>query len=185
MGVPQDAAALTEIAARQRLRGLSGFSNHSDRPAAVIFRVNTRGFIELACVAGCLACSAAVPATQHNSDPAETARLKFEAFDRHDAAAIQEIYGTNAVLHSPDYPELTGNAPIADTYRGLFAAIPDAKDVVQSSAVVGDKVYVQFILTGHFGGAADKPIHAPIMSIYTIKAGHIIADTTYYDRKVP
>jgi len=36
-----------------------------------------------------------------------------------------------------------------------------------------------------FGGDATKPIHAAIISIYTVKAGHIIADTTYYDRKTP
>lgn len=147
--------------------------------------MKTTGFMGLACLAGCLACNAASPAPQGQSGPAETVRLKFEAFDRHDVATIQDIYGADAVLHSPDYPELVGNAPIADTYRRIFAAIPDAKDVVQSSVVIGDKVYAQFVLTGHFGGAADKPIHAPIMSIYTVKDRHIVADTTYYDRKAP
>jgi hypothetical protein len=147
--------------------------------------MRTTGFIGLSCLTGCLACNAALPAPQDQSGPAETVRLKFEAFDRHDAAGIQSIYGTDAVLHSPDYPNLVGNGPIADTYRRIFGAIPDAKDVVMSSDVIGDKVYAQFVLTGHFGGDATKPIHAAIISIYTVKAGHIIADTTYYDRKTP
>jgi ketosteroid isomerase-like protein len=147
--------------------------------------MKTTGFMGLACLAGCLAANSALPAPQDQSDPAATVRLKFAAFDRHDAAAMQDIYGTDAVLHSPDYPDLAGNGPIADTYRRLFAAIPDAKDVVVSSDVIGDKVYAQFVLIGHFGGDATKPIHAPIISVYTVKAGHIIADTTYYDRKAP
>lgn len=128
-----------------------------------------------ACLVGCSACAST----------AETVHLKFAAFDRHDAAAIQDIYGADAVLHSPDYPELKGNGPIADTYRKIFSYVPDAKDQVQSLDVVGDKVYVQFLMTGHLGGVADKPIRAAIISIYTVKGGRIVADETYYDRKAP
>lgn len=116
---------------------------------------------------------------------AEAVRLKFEAFNRHDAAAIQNLYAPDAVLHSPDYPDLMGNVPIADTYRRLFDAIPDAKDNVQSLGTSGDKVYAEFVLTGHFKGAADKALNVRIMSIYTVKNGEIVLDSTYYDRKSP
>jgi len=135
------------------------------------------------CVAGSVACAAAAAAD--TDDAAKTVQRKFAAFNAHDAAAIQDIYGADAVLHSPDYPELKGNGPIAGTYRQLFAAIPDAKDEVQTVDVAGDRVYVQFLLTGHWGGAPDKAVHARIMSIYTVADGHITADTTYYDRKAP
>lgn len=145
--------------------------------------MKVKHLMALACLAGCTACAGTAPAPSVEVGAAETVHLKFAAFDRHDAAAIQDVYGADAVLHSPDYPELTGNRPIADTYRKLFSFIPDAKDEVQSFDVVGDRVYAQFALTGHLGGAADKPIRVPIMSIYTVKDGHIVADTTYYDRK--
>lgn len=118
-----------------------------------------------------------------NSRPATVVQSKFAAFDRHDADAIQSLYAVDALLHSPDYPELRGNGPIADTYRGLFKAIPDAKDEVQSLDVSGEKVFAQFILTGHWQGAADKPVSVRILSVYTVQGGHIVADTTYYDRK--
>lgn len=138
-----------------------------------------------ACLAGVAACAATAPTPVDQGDAAKTVRQKFAAFDQHDAPAIQDIYGTDAVLHSPNYPELKGNGPIAATYRQLFAAIPDAKDEVQSFDAIGNKVYVQFLLTGHWGGAPDKGVHARIMSIYTVADGHIVADTTYYDRKAP
>jgi ketosteroid isomerase-like protein len=113
----------------------------------------------------------------------DAVQQKFSAFNRHDAAAIQGIFAADAVLHSPDYPELTGNAQIADTYRGIFAAIPDAQDDIQDLGASGDKVYVQFIMSGHLKGAQDKPLKVRIMSVYTLKDGHIVEDSTYYDRK--
>ena len=118
-------------------------------------------------------------------DPVATVRLKFMAFDRHDAAAIQGIYADDAVLHSPDYPNLAGNAPIADTYRRLFDAIPDARDKVQSLDRSANKVYVQFVLTGHLKGAPDRAVKVRIMSVYTVQGGRIVEDVTYYDRKTP
>ncbi|GGF02007.1 hypothetical protein GCM10011611_04390 [Aliidongia dinghuensis] len=116
--------------------------------------------------------------------PIETVQHKFDAFNRHDADAIEGAYAVDATLHSPDDPNLSGNKPIADTYRKLFAAIPDAKDNITLIESVGPHVYVQFSLTGHWGGAEDKPIVARLMSVYTVKNGHIAEDDTYYDRKI-
>lgn len=137
----------------------------------------------LACLAAVSSCAHNVPAPRGQADAEMTVRQKFAAFNNHDADAIQSIYGANAMLHSPDYPGLTGNVPIAGTYRQLFAAIPDARDEIQTFDTIGDKVYVQFTLTGHWQGVPDKPLQVRIMSVYVVKDGHIADDTTYYDRK--
>lgn len=147
--------------------------------------MKTAYMIALVCSASCILSTSGFADTDGSGANLDTIRQKFAAFNKHDADVIQGIYATDAVLHSPDYPELTGNGKIADTYRGIFAAIPDAEDKVQSLVVSGDKVYAQFILTGHFQGAADKPLNARIMSVYTVKDGHIVEDETYYDRKSP
>lgn len=139
----------------------------------------------LACSLCGLASAPMLAATHRNPDPLDVVRQKFVAFDKHDVSAIEKIYAADAVLHSPDYPALSGGAPIADTYRHLFEAIPDAKDNLVSLDHVGDKVYAQFVLTGHFKGADDKTIRVPIMSVYTVRDGHIVVDSTYYDRKTP
>lgn len=112
-------------------------------------------------------------------------RLKFEAFNKHDADTIEKIYAGGAILHSPDYPSLAGNKPIADTYRRLFDVIPDAKDNLETIESSSNHVYARFVLTGHLQGAQDKPINVRIISVYTVKDGHIVEDSTYYDRKAP
>ena len=137
----------------------------------------------LVCLAGVASCAHNVSAPRGQADAEMTVRQKFAAFNRHDADAIQTIYGADAVLHTPDYASLTGNVPIAGTYRQLFAAIPDARDEIRSFDAIGDKVYVQFTLTGHWGGVPEKGLQVRIMSIYVVKDGHIAEDTTYYDRK--
>lgn len=115
----------------------------------------------------------------------KTVRAKFEAFNRHDVAAIQASYAPNAVLHSPDYPDLHGNSAIAQTYRQLFDALPDAADAVRDLGYFKDKIYAQFVLTGHVKGAPDKSVTVRIASVYTIKDNLIVEDSTYYDRKTP
>jgi len=137
----------------------------------------------------CLVSSWAGPmisaASEVGSEPMRTIQLKFAAFNMHDIAAIKNIYASDATLHSPDYPKLVGNSQIADTYRRLFEAIPDARDNIVSIQSAADTVYAQFVLSGHFNGVESKPVTVRIISVYTVKDHHIVGDSTYYDRKAP
>jgi len=119
------------------------------------------------------------------AEPIETIQRKFLAFNAHDVTAIENIYAADAVLHSPDYPQLVGNSKIADTYKQIFDAIPDARDNIVSIQSSADTVYAQFILSGHFNGMQSKPVNVRIISVYTVKDHHIAGDSTYYDRKSP
>jgi len=132
----------------------------------------------------CLTASLSLPAQPLGHGVLATVQQKFTAFNRHDADAIEHLYATDATLHSPDYPNLSGNRPIADTYRKVFAMIPDARDDIASLERVGNHVYAQFVMTGHLGGAQDKPISVRLMSVYTIENDRIVGDDTYYDRKM-
>jgi limonene-1,2-epoxide hydrolase len=127
---------------------------------------------------------ASAPSTSE-VEPIRTVELKFAAFNRHDAAAIETLYASNAILRSPDYPELLGNSKIADTYRWIFDAIPDAKDSIVTIESTANHVYVQFVLSGHLKSAENKPINVRIMSVYTVKDHLVVSDSTYYDRKTP
>jgi len=133
----------------------------------------------------CLAASFTLRAGTHSQASAlKTVQQKFDAFNRHDADAIERIYANKAHLHTPDYPDLVGNEPIADTYRKLFAAIPDAEDSLTLVEAAGQRVYVQFVLSGHLGGAQEKPVSVRIISVYRIEGDKIVQDDTYYDRKI-
>jgi len=145
------------------------------KAAAILISLLASGMIATAT-------SAAAGADAKPDDPV---RLKFAAFNKHDVDAIEQIYARDATLRSPDYPGLTGNAPIAETYRKIFDAIPDAKDELETLEASSNHVYAQYVLTGHFNGAQDKPINVRIISVYTVKNGRIVADSTYYDRKAP
>jgi ketosteroid isomerase-like protein len=138
----------------------------------------------IVCLAGWLANACATTNLSAGEDALKLVRLKFDAFNAHDASAIEGLYAADAVLHSPDYPELAGNSQIAGTYRRLFDAIPDAKDNVQTLGSSGAKVYAEFVLTGHLKGTTTA-VNVRIMSVYTVQAGRIISDSTYYDRKSP
>jgi ketosteroid isomerase-like protein len=124
-------------------------------------------------------------AARSSTGPLDTVRNKFDAFNRHDVAMIEQIYAGTATLHSPDYANLEGNGPIADTYRKLFAAIPDAKDTLKVLERSASHVYAQFVLSGHWKGEQDQPVTVRIISVYTVKGGRIVEDSTYYDRKMP
>ena len=132
----------------------------------------------------CLIASLSLPAQPLGHGVLATVQQKFTAFNRHDAEAIERLYAPDATLHSPDYPNLSGSRPIADTYRKVFAMIPDARDDIASLERVGNHVYAQFVMTGHLGGAQDKPISVRLMSVYTIGNDRIVGDDTYYDRKM-
>jgi ketosteroid isomerase-like protein len=118
------------------------------------------------------------------SDPIKTVQTKFDAFDRHDVAAIESIYAVDAALQSPDYPQLSGNAKIAQTYQQLFDAIPDAKDTDVVLDRTANRVYAQFFLTGHLKSSEMTAVKIRIISVYTVQGDRIVSDSTYYDRKV-
>ena len=141
--------------------------------------------IFLFCLASGIAIAVASAGSGGDIKSMDSVRLKFEAFNKHDADTIERIYASDATLHSPDHPNLAGNKQIADTYRSLFGAIPDAKDNLETLENSSSHVYAQFVLTGHLQGAEDKPISVRIISVYAVKDGHIVDDSTYYDRKMP
>jgi SnoaL-like protein len=135
------------------------------------------------CLCGSLAGGSSYADSQSDAGPVEAVRHKFAAFNRHDVGAIEEIYSRGAILNSPDYRNLVGNKPIAETYRKLFDSIPDANDKIELLESAGKHVYAQFVLSGHWNGLQDKPISVRIMAAYTLRGGRIIEDATYYDRK--
>lgn len=130
-----------------------------------------------------ISCSLSAVLHAAPANPIQVVQKKFEAFNRHDVSTIESLYGPQATLQSPDYPQLSGNANIAQTYRQLFKAIPDARDTVVKMDVIANRVYAQFLLTGHFGGDQSNSVSVKIISVYTIERDRIVSDSTYYDRK--
>jgi limonene-1,2-epoxide hydrolase len=146
-------------------------------------RFNVKMITILICIGGVMAGGSSCIASPADNGAIQVVRHKFTAFNQHDVGAIEEIYSREATLNSPDYRDLIGSKPIAETYRKLFESIPDAKDTVERLESAGERVYAQFVLSGHWNGMQDKLITVRIMAVYTVKDGRIVDDATYYDRK--
>jgi len=111
--------------------------------------------------------------------PEKTVLAMFDAFNRHDVDTLVSLYAENAVLVSPDYCQPKhGRAAVREIYSGLFHAIPNVYDDLQTLIVSGDTVAVEFVATGRMG---DIPIHQPIAAFIQVQNGLIVRDTGYFD----
>jgi ketosteroid isomerase-like protein len=130
----------------------------------------------IAILVGTLQVSAvlAVPA------PRDVVQSMFDAFNRHDAAALTALYAGNARLSSPDFCALRGKNDVERTYNDLFKTFPDVRDDVDSMIATGDRVAVRFTARSNAGG---RPLALKIMTFLTVRDGHITEDDSLFDTK--
>ena len=111
--------------------------------------------------------------------PRAVVEATFAAVNRHSIGDIAALYSPDARLTASDFCKpRQGRAEVERTYRGIFAAVPDAMDDVQEYVVQGDRVAVRFILRGSVGG---HPIAAPLMDFFTVRGGLIVNDDGIFD----
>jgi len=111
--------------------------------------------------------------------PLAVVRAKFAAFQRRDIDAIAAYYAPDAKVTASDFCHpREGRAEVARTYKGIFAAVPDAVDDVQDYIVQKDRVAVRFIFRGHIGGHA---VAVPIADFFTVRDGLIVRDDGVFD----
>ena len=109
----------------------------------------------------------------------------FEAFNRHDTAALVELYAEDAQILSPgDTQPRYGLEVVREIYDGHFDNIPGVHDAVQTIITDGDQGAVEFIASWD-QPTEDNPTareSLKIASFITVKNGKIIKDITYFDR---
>ena len=119
--------------------------------------------------------SASMPPT-----PRQVAQAMFDAFNRHDSAAMAALYSANAHLNSSDFCAPRGKKDVERTYASLFEAFPDIRDDLDSMVASGDRVAVRFTARSRLGGTA---MALRIMAFLTIRGGLIIEDDSIFDTK--
>ena len=113
------------------------------------------------------------------ASPRTVVQAMFDAFNRHDAAAMARLYASNARLASSDFcAARTGPAAVLRTYRQLFAAFPDIHDEVGQMVVEGDHVAVRFVARSGQGSSA---LAMPIATFLTVRQGLIQSDESTFD----
>ena len=102
----------------------------------------------------------------------------FDAFNRHDVAALQTLYAPNARLTSSDFCKARTGVDVARTYGALFRAFPDIRDDVDAIVIEGDRAAVRFVssIRTPRGGFPFK-----LTTFFRFSGGRIIEDDTIFD----
>jgi len=134
--------------------------------------MKTTGFAAAMLIAGTSA------AAGERRDAASVVRAMFDAFNRHDAAAMVAAYAPHAELLSPDFcAPRRGREDVRRTYQALFDEAPDIVDTVDEMVVQGDRVAVLFHSRGTAGG---QPFDVPIAAFITVSDGLIVRDRSVF-----
>ena len=102
----------------------------------------------------------------------------FDAFNRHDVAALQTLYAPNARLTSSDFCKSRSGVEIARTYGGLFRAFPDIRDDLDSIIIEGDRAAVRFVSSIRAPGGG---FPLKLTTFFRFSGGRIIEDDTIFD----
>jgi len=127
--------------------------------------------------AAALAVLAACSTTPRVSDARDVVAGLFEAFNRHDVAAMRALYAPDAVHISPAFcSPKRGPDEIASVYQGLFTSLPDVHDEVVQILAEGEHAAVRFI-------ARSKALPQPLLlaAFIQVRDGRIVREETFYD----
>jgi ketosteroid isomerase-like protein len=102
----------------------------------------------------------------------------FHAFNAHDVAGLSALYAQDARIISPDFCAPRTGADVPRTYRQIFDAFPDVRDVVETIVIDGDRAAVRF--TSHsreFGSSGQMRL----VTFLRVRGARIVEDDTTFD----
>jgi steroid delta-isomerase-like uncharacterized protein len=120
-------------------------------------------------------------------------RQALEAYNRHDAAAVADVFSEDAVVHDPQYPEpLRGKEAIRNDMEAWIRTAPDGKGEIRSLLVEGDTYAFEITMIGTHQGPISTPsgdieptgkrIETSLAAFGTIgNDGKIVEERRYYD----
>jgi steroid delta-isomerase-like uncharacterized protein len=121
----------------------------------------------------------------------EVTQRQLDAWNRHDAEALVDLYAEGATYHGPcfDYPR-TGQA-IADFVKSVFTAYPDLRfEMISSGETGGGLVASQLMLHAtHTGPFMDgtpptgRTVTYPVASFVQVEGDRIRSEHVYLGRQ--
>jgi steroid delta-isomerase-like uncharacterized protein len=110
--------------------------------------------------------------------PAEFVERFQHAWRQCSADALVELLTDDVVLHQPSMPDIVGKHAAREAFTRLFRAIPDLKATVHRWAAQDDLVFIEFTLSGEFGG---RPLSWPAVDRFTVRDGLGAERVSYFD----
>jgi ketosteroid isomerase-like protein len=103
-----------------------------------------------------------------------------EAFNRHDAEALQELLTEDTVFEdtspAPDGQRIEGRANVVAFWRGWFTRNPDAQFETEDIIVSGKRAVVRWVYRKQRNG---QPWHLRGVDIFTVRDGKVAAKLAY------
>jgi ketosteroid isomerase-like protein len=113
-----------------------------------------------------------------DAGPAEFVERFQDAWRKSSADALREVLTDDVVLRQPSMPDVVGKTAAHEAFTRLFRAIPDLTATVHRWSARGDVVFIEFTLTGEFGG---RPLSWPAVDRFIVRDGLGAERVSYFD----
>lgn len=126
-------------------------------------------------------------------EPAEVVARSFEAFNRHDLEGFFALYQEDMTFASASGERLEGKAAFRARTAPAFEMMPDIHLAIERCFAEGDRVAVEWTLTGTQTGdiqmpnggalipATGKSVALPVATVYGVRDGLIASEHEYMD----
>ena len=112
-----------------------------------------------------------------------------DAWNKHNPAVVDEIYGANFVDRSPDTPGIAHTRDGLKQFIGVYLrGFPDGNITIDDQLVEGDKVVTRWTGRGTQTGEfmemppSGKTVAVPGVQIDRVSGGRIVESWTYFDQ---
>jgi steroid delta-isomerase-like uncharacterized protein len=109
---------------------------------------------------------------------AEFVRRFEQAWARSNADALMELLTDDVVLRQPTLPDTVGKAAAHKAFTRVFQAFPGLTATVHRWAADDDVVFIEFTLSGEFGG---RPLSWPAVDRFILRDGLAAERVNYAD----
>jgi steroid delta-isomerase-like uncharacterized protein len=110
--------------------------------------------------------------------PAEFVERFEHAWQQCSAEALLDVLTDDVVLRQPSMPDVIGKPAAREAFKQLFRAIPDLTATVHRWAAQDDIVFIEFTLSGEFGG---KTLSWPAVDRFIVRDGLGAERVSYFD----
>ena len=101
-----------------------------------------------------------------------------DAWSKCDAAALAELLDEDVLLVQPMMPSTRGREAARAAFARLFELIPDLRATVHRWGAGDDVLYIEFTLSGTFGG---RQLSWPAVDRFVLRDGLALRRVSYFD----